>query len=402
MAEIWKSCYLGELISLEYGDSLTADAREDGSYPVYGSNGIVGFHSEYLIKGPGIIIGRKGSIGSTHWSQAAFFPIDTTYYVKLLRELDWRWLYYSLSRLPLYELGSSTGVPGLSRNDVYSLKLSVPSLPEQRAIAAILDSADSAIQAADALIAKLQAERDGLLHDLLTSGVDENGALRDPEVHPEQFKDTELGRIPVGWEIRRLEEIAEVGYGIALGRDLRGMRTVEIPYLRVANVQDGYLDLSEIKTIRVLPEDVGLYSLQSGDILMTEGGDYDKLGRGAIWKGQITPCLHQNHIFRVRVRPNTLHPEYLAALSGSLYGRRYFLLSSKQSTNLASINSTQLKTFPVLCPPAQEQYRIISCLAALDEHIQIQEVRRDKLRVIKAGLVDDLLTGRVQVANLEG
>jgi type I restriction enzyme S subunit len=98
----------------------------------------------------------------------------------------------------------------------------------------------------------------------------------------------------------RLGEVAEVASGVTLGRDLERFMTVDLPYLRVANVQDGHLDLEEIKWVRVRPTEVERFLLQPGDVLMTEGGDIDKLGRGTVWEGQIKPCLHQNHVFRVR------------------------------------------------------------------------------------------------------
>src|SRR3954463_6283550 len=100
-------------------------------------------------------------------------------------------------------------------------------------------------------------------------------------------------RLPDGWVVRRLDEIAEIGSGVTLGREVNGTGTVELPYLRVANVQDGHIDLSEIKTVRVFKHELPRYRLEPGDVLMTEGGDFDKLGRGAVWRAEIEPCLHQ-------------------------------------------------------------------------------------------------------------
>ena len=106
---------------------------------------------------------------------------------------------------------------------------------------------------------------------------------------------------PKEWKEIKLKEISEIVSGVTKGRKLTGKSTIFVPYLRVANVQDGYLDLTEIKDIEVLPSDIEKYALQDGDILLTEGGDPDKLGRGTVWNGQIPMCIHQNHIFRVRV-----------------------------------------------------------------------------------------------------
>ncbi len=161
--------------------------------------------------------------------------------------------------------------------------------------------------------------------------------------------------------------------GIAKNNEKALTDPVELPYLRVANVQDGHLDLTEIKTIAVESSRVERYSLEDGDVLMTEGGDFDKLGRGAVWRNQISPCLHQNHVFAVRVNRKHLLPEFLAAYCAAEPGRRYFLACSKQTTNLASINSSQLKALPLRLPSLDEQRRIVRVLDAADRQIDLAE-----------------------------
>ena len=131
-----------------------------------------------------------------------------------------------------------------------------------------------------------------------------------------------------------------------------------MPYMRVANVQDGHFYLDEIKTIAVTQKEIEAYSLKFGDLLLTEGGDPDKLGRGSVWEDQIENCIHQNHIFRVRIKEKeSINPYYLSALVSSTYGKSYFLRSAKQTTGIASINSTQLKSFPTVIPPINLQNR---------------------------------------------
>jgi type I restriction enzyme S subunit len=122
--------------------------------------------------------------------------------------------------------------------------------------------------------------------------------------------------LPEGWSRRPLHEVAEVRTGLAKGKTGL-LDPVELPYLRVANVQDGYIDLTEVKTIAVERHQTKRYSLKQGDILMTEGGDFDKLGRGAVWNGSVDPCLHQNHVFSVRANKDLVNPLFLSALSGS-------------------------------------------------------------------------------------
>lgn len=195
---------------------------------------------------------------------------------------------------------------------------------------------------------------------------------------------------PAGWDLVPLSQVATVQTGLAKGKVVNG-EALELPYLRVANVQDGHLDLEVIKTITVSPESVARFSLQPGDVLFTEGGDFDKLGRGTVWRGEIPNCLHQNHVFAVRPSPSKLLPEFLAALASSAHGRRYFQLSSKQSTNLASINSTQLKEFPVPLPSLDLQRNIVEILGTWDKALEkLAALRAAKARRLE-GIAQQLL-----------
>lgn len=204
---------------------------------------------------------------------------------------------------------------------------------------------------------------------------------------------------PLGWDLVPLSEVATVQTGLAKGKVVNG-EALELPYLRVANVQDGHLDLQIIKTITVSPSDVARFSLQPGDVLFTEGGDFDKLGRGTVWRGEIPSCLHQNHVFAVRPSPSKLLPEFLAALASSAHGRRYFQLSSKQSTNLASINSTQLKEFPVPLPSLDLQRKIAEILRtwyeALEKLTALRTAKERRLGALRASL----LFGRLRLKGL--
>jgi type I restriction enzyme S subunit len=133
---------------------------------------------------------------------------------------------------------------------------------------------------------------------------------------------------------------------------------VEVPYLRVANVQRGFLDLSGVTTIRVPPEKAEALALRPGDVLFNEGGDRDKLGRGWVWSGEIDGCIHQNHVFRARLIEG-FEPKFVS-WHGNTFGRRWFEEHGRQTTNLASLNLTTLKSFPVPAPPLAEQRRIVA------------------------------------------
>eukprot|EP01136_Pigoraptor_vietnamica_P012036 Opistho-1_new@51548 len=208
------------------------------------------------------------------------------------------------------------------------------------------------------------------------------------------LQQTEIGPIPLDWQVEPLAKVAEIRSGIAKNVNAVIADAIEVPYLRVANVQDGYLDLQEISTIRINREDLRRYSVLPFDVLMNEGGDIDKLGRGALWRGQIQPCVHQNHVFVVRCKP-ALAPQFLSAWSASPPARRYFLFAGKQTTNLASINKTSLWQLPVAMPRLrEEQERIAQALADADALIASLEQLLSKKRQIKQGAMQELLTGQ--------
>lgn len=296
---------------------------------------------------------------------------------------------------------SGSTLAGLGEAKFVQFQFPLPTIKEQVLVADVLDTIDTAIRETEALIDKLKAVKQGLLHDLLTRGIDSNGQLRPPQSEaPQLYKESSLGWISREWEVVPLGSCADIASGVTLGRTLNNPVAIELPYLRVANVQDGYLDLGEIKTVPILPSELNRFALKVGDVLMNEGGDFDKLGRGAVWEGQIDPCLHQNHVFRVRCDDSKLLPAFLAAYSSSVRGKTYFVQASKQTTNLASINSTQLKAFGISCPSVAEQLFITQRLSTFDKKIAVEQEALEKLRQQKIGLMGDLLTGRVRVTPL--
>jgi type I restriction enzyme S subunit len=171
-----------------------------------------------------------------------------------------------------------------------------------------------------------------------------------------------LPQLPQGWCWASLDMLTQIASGVTKGQKFApNVVLYQIPYLRVANVQRGFFDFSEIKTIGATMGDITDLTLQSGDILFTEGGDKDKLGRGWIWENQIKDCIHQNHIFRARLITNAIDP-YFISHHGNVFGKEWFKKVGKQTVNLASINMTILKKFPVPLPNAGESSRIVTIL----------------------------------------
>lgn len=166
------------------------------------------------------------------------------------------------------------------------------------------------------------------------------------------------------WPIVALRDVADIAASITLGRQTKETELVEVPYLRVANVQDGHLTLVDVKTVAATRREIEKWTLRDGDLLLTEGGDLDKLGRGACWREQLPVCIHQNHIFRVRLPSNLYDPDFVSLQVGSPYGKAYFLTYAKKTTGIASINQQVLGAFPLFSPPIEEQRQIAARLKA--------------------------------------
>ncbi len=292
-----------------------------------------------------------------------------------------------------HAVSGTTGVqhPRTSWQHIGSFKLPDFELREQTAVGALLWKVHDTLLANEEAIKAGENTKRAAMRTLFTKGL-----RGDPQI------DTEFGRIPESWLSLALDNCATVQTGVAKGRKFANAEMVDVPYLRVANVQDGHLDLSEIKEIHIRRSEVERYRLRNGDVVLTEGGDFDKLGRGFIWRGELDLCVHQNHVFAVRPDRKRLLPEFFAYLAQSAYGKAYFLKVAHKTTNLACINSTKLKEFPVLIPPTlDEQREIVDILDAIDRKIDLHKRKRAVLDKLFKTLLHKLMTGEIRVADLD-
>jgi type I restriction enzyme S subunit len=339
---------------------------------------------------------NKVCISKGHWlCSADMYPI------KIRKGYDARFLKYLMLSQQFVRLmvndSMRVAMPKVNRDTLGAARILLPPLPEQRAIAAYLnretERIDALLDTKERLIDLLEEKRTALISRAVTKGLDDDVEMQDSGVEW-------LGEIPAGWETARLKFLADVQGGIAKGKTYDDdIETVDLPYLRVANVQDGYLNLDEISEIEVAVDDVERYALHPGDVLMNEGGDFDKLGRGTVWHGEIQPCLHQNHVFAVR--PRTLESEWLALITQARYAKHFFILHSVQSTNLASISMTSLQGLPVVLPPKKERRRILEHVQQQTSHIDslLDKVRDgiDRLEEYRTALISAAVTGQIDV-----
>lgn len=310
----------------------------------------------------------------------------------------WRYVHaaaYAV-RLTVGSINQTSGLQNLDQDRYFNEYAAFPPQAEQTAIATFLDheiaKIDALVEEQKRLIELLKEKRQAVISQAVTKGLNPTVPMKDSGVEW-------LGEVPAHWAISRLKFVAHVQTGVAKGKDNAGKMTVEVPYLRVANVQDGFLDLDEISTIEIPFDDLARYSLRAGDVLMNEGGDFDKLGRGHVWDGSIEPCIHQNHVFAVR--PWGVSPQWLNVVTSSDYAQFYFMSRSKQSTNLASISSTNLMELPVVIPPCVEQGEVLNAIDA--QCATCERMIEDAIKAIKlllerrSALISAAVTGKIDV-----
>lgn len=280
--------------------------------------------------------------------------------------------YYLMSQRPEFaRAGKGATQQNIGQGILKAWPIPVPPIEEQRRIVDTLEDHLSRLDAAERVLeattARLLRLRDQVIYRELFEGTSPSGTGSAAPPALVGLDDGVLPCLPGSWRWSRLGEVAEVVGGVTKDAKRQADPTyVEVPYLRVANVQRGRLDLSKITTIRVPQGKVDQLQLRIGDVLLNEGGDRDKLGRGWVWEGQIDPCIHQNHVFRARITGAQLRPRLLSWAANS-YGGRWCERNGKQSVNLASISLSKIRLMPVPVPPVAEQAEIEARIqAALD------------------------------------
>ena len=262
-----------------------------------------------------------------------------------------------------------TSLPSLKLSTLKAATIYLPPLDEQRRIVGILNRA--------AKIERLRARAQELMGEFI------------PALFIRMFGGQH--QVSVRYPCMPLREITEIVSGVTKGRSIEAANAIEVPYLRVANVQDGYLNLDQIKTITIRRGEEQKYALAPGDLVMTEGGDSDKLGRTAVWSGELGYCAHQNHVFRVRPHTEMVLTDYLRDVAGSAYGKAYFLSVAKRTTGIASVNKTQLGGFPVPVPPVELQALYAKIVANARDIASVSENAAREAVALNASLMNRLL-----------
>jgi type I restriction enzyme S subunit len=385
-------------------------AKRVGDVPYYGATGQVGFIDKHIFDEELVLLGEDGAPFLDSGKSKAYMIRGKSWvnnHAHVLRGkpgLSNSFLLYQLNNLDYRPYVSGTTRLKLPQGPMKRIPLLVPLEDEQRRIVAEIEKQftrlDAGVRALRRVQANLKRYRaavlkaacegrlvpteaelakaenrkfetgEGLLSRVLTQRQQKwNG--RGQYKEPATLDKAKLFQLPGGWTWTTLDALAEIKGGITKDQNRKHTAPVRsVPYLRVANVQRGYLDLTEVKEIVTTEDEIQELALSSGDILFNEGGDRDKLGRGWVWNGELPECIHQNHVFRARLHVSELNPKFVSWYANT-FGQQFFFDEGKHTTNLASISMTKLKGLPVPIPPPAEQTRIVAeverRLSAVDE-----------------------------------
>lgn len=389
MMDGWIQKELGKILTLHYGWSLPENKRVAGSYPVYGSNGIVGSHREPLVNSSGLIVGRKGSAGNVHYSQKPFCPIDTTFFVTPSDTcLDIEFIFYLLRYNDLKRILGDVRVPGLNREVAYKEKACFPTdNGEQQKIAAVLRLVQRAIEQQERLIALTTELKKALMHKLFTEGL-----------HGERQKQTEIGPVPGSWELMTCEELCDM---ITVGVVVKpASHYVEkgIPAFRSFNIREDQLASNDLVYFSETDNNTTLAKskLRAGDVLVVRTG-YPGTSCVVPEEYDGANCID---LVIVRPRASMVRSGFLSRFFNAPAGKRQ-ALAAKHGLAQQHLNVAAVKRTLVPIPSLKEQDDIDSALASIQRKLLLITARKKTLNDLFCTLLHQLMTAQIRVHDLD-
>ena len=377
---------IGGQLALAYGKSLPAQLRVTGTVPVFGSNGIVGYHEEKCVSGPGIIVGRKGSVGEVLYCEGDFWPIDTTYYVVNSKGHQWRYLFYMLKHAGLTKLNSHSAVPGLNREDAYATEAWFPDEKNQQKVAAILDQITASIDLEMTALKNVSLIKNTTMKDLFTRGL-----------RGEAQKETEIGLVPESWDVHRLVAHHMVVSG---GTPSRGNPVFwtggTIPWAKTTEVNYCVISQTEEHITPAGLSGSAAKLLPVGTLLLAMYGQGVTRGRVAIL-GIEAAC--NQACAAIKPKDDAVASKYLYHYLTWRYEAIRELAHGGQQQNL---NLDIVRDLQIAYPTdPDEQQGIIEILDAIDKKIALHQQKKLVLDELFRSLLDKLMTGEISVEDLD-
>jgi type I restriction enzyme S subunit len=384
---------LGDLSTIHYGKSPNEVFDSDGPIPVIGTGGEYGRANKALFSS-GIVVPRKGSLGNPQLVLEPFWATDTTFALIPNRDVATRWLYYNLLRFDLTRLNEATGVPSISRDWLSRLTFFQPGFDRQNRIADILQTIDQAIEKTEALIEKYKQIKAGLLQDLFIRGIGPDGKLRPPrEQAPELYQQTPIGWIPKEWRVGLLDDIVNPGRPIVYGILMPGYGfDGGVPVVKVKDIVDRRIDVDNLLlTSPKIDHEYRRSRLQTGDLLMTIRRS---VGRICVVPAELDGANITQDTARISVSNG--EPNFYSYFLESVAAKRHFDVNTLGQA-VQGINLGEVRKTPIVIPKKDEQRDICARIDLILKKLETERSLLLELSKQKAGLMHDLLTGKVPV-----
>lgn len=414
MADDWRHSTWGEEISLEYGKALRGYSKEHGTYRVFGSNGPIGWTSEPLVQGPGVILGRKGAYRGVEYSSEPFWVIDTAYYVVPKTELNLRWIYYAIKHYKLGEIDDGSPIPSTTRAAVYVKEVHIPPRRDQEAIACILGALDDKIELNRTMNRTLEATARAIFKSwfvdfdpVRAKAAGQKPAGLKPDIaalFPDAFEESELGPIPKGWKITSLADQITASKGLSYKGQYLCAEGEGLPMHNLNSVYEGGGYKHEgLKWYK--GEYRPAHLLKPGDVIVTnteQGFDYLLIGYSAIVPERYGPQgLFSHHLFRIRPKPTSYLPAWFTYLL--LRTRRFHDLvaghSNGTTVNMLPLDGLQKPKF--VLPPEALVKRFETLFVPAQQRIEQIHDENASLAALRDTLLPKLISGELVVAEAE-
>lgn len=387
---------LFQLAVVHYGKSPSSVRQLDGAYPVYGSSGLVAQANEKLFDGKGIVVARKGTLGNPTYVEGGVWVIDTAYYVDPLPGVNAKWLYYQLQNFDLTKLNEATGVPSIGRDLLYRVEFFTPYEPIQERIAEILSSLDDQIAVTEQLLDKNISIKKGMMTDLFSRGIDPATGLLRPSISeaPELYRDTPIGSLPKEWDVLPASLICE--RVIDCKNRTPPERDEGFAVIKTFNIKDGELVFDTLTFTDRLSFDIwtarGVPS--PGDIVITREAP---VGESFLIEEDMPQlCLGQRTML-YRPDPNVIESDFMYfATRSPRFQKRLLDMAGGSTVGHVRVGDVKEMLFPI--PSSVEQKAIAKSCTAINKKLRAEKAMLDKLKAHKAGLMRDLLTGKVPVS----
>ena len=368
----WKECKLGDFIELHRGYDLTKNSIIPGNYPVVCSTSIMGYHNEYKVKAPGVVIGRSGTLGEVQYIDKDFWPHNTSLYVSDFKGNNPKFVKYFLQRFGTGNVGSGSAVPTLNRNHIQALTISIPPLETQNKIAEILSSLDDKIELNNKINANLEQQAQALFKSWF--------------VDFEPFG----GKMPEGWKVGKLSEIADYLNGLAMQKFRPDENEESLPVLKIKELRQGICDDSSelCSPNKIKPE----FIINDGDVIFSWSGSL----LVDIWCGG--KCGLNQHLFKVT---STNYDKWFYYLWTKHHLDRFIFLAADKATTMGHIKREELDKAEVVIPDKETYDKMTMTLSPIIDTIINNRIEIRKLAALRDYLLPELMSGNIKVDDVQ-